>query len=127
MYGASTSETTPKLYAFRGLPFCAIAVLDGGFVACPKRVLEAFFHFYAGTRSVRIRARFGRWLLEMEAKENPGDQQALCTWLCLPAMGWKDAALAEISRAKKSRWIYDGGAFPCRRPRRRIALSNRFL
>jgi hypothetical protein len=39
--------------------------------------------------------------LEVEAKENPGDQQAhLDVALAYAAMGWKDAALAEIARAK---------------------------
>src|SRR5262249_47119250 len=42
-----------------------------------------------------------RWILEMEAKENPGDQGAhLAVALAYAAMGWKDAALAEVARAK---------------------------
>jgi hypothetical protein len=42
-----------------------------------------------------------RWILEVEAKENPGDQQAhLHVALAYAAMGWQDAALAEIARAK---------------------------
>jgi hypothetical protein len=37
----------------------------------------------------------------MEAKENPGDQAAhLNLAVAYAAMGWKDAALAEIARAK---------------------------
>jgi hypothetical protein len=39
--------------------------------------------------------------LEVEAKENPGDQQAhLNVAVAYAAMGWKDAALAEIARSK---------------------------
>jgi thioredoxin-like negative regulator of GroEL len=38
----------------------------------------------------------------MEAKENPGDQQAhLYLALTYAAMGWKDAAVAEVARAKE--------------------------
>jgi hypothetical protein len=39
--------------------------------------------------------------LEVEAKENPGDWQThLPVALAYAAMGWKDAALAEIARAR---------------------------
>src|SRR4029434_990436 len=42
-----------------------------------------------------------RWILEMEAKDNPGDQGAhLAVAMAYAAMSWKDAALAEIARAK---------------------------
>src|SRR5437667_10783822 len=69
----------------------------------PKRVLEAFFHFYAGKHERAYSAwDSGRWLLEMEAKETAGDQQAhLHVAFAYAAMGWKDAALAEIARAKE--------------------------
>ena len=42
----------------------------------PKRVLEAFFfHFYAGNKERAYTALdSARWILEMEAKENPGNQ-----------------------------------------------------
>jgi hypothetical protein len=54
-----------------------------------------------GTRSVPIPRSTRRWILEVEAKENPGDQQAhLHVALAYAAMGWQDAALAEIARAK---------------------------
>jgi hypothetical protein len=36
----------------------------------------------------------------MEAKENPGDQAHSYLAFAYAAMGWKDAALAEIARAK---------------------------
>jgi tetratricopeptide (TPR) repeat protein len=68
----------------------------------PKRFLEGWIHFYAGNKERAYTALdSARWILEMEAKENPGDQQAhLHVAMAYAAMGWKDAALAEISRAK---------------------------
>ena len=91
----------------------------------PKGFLEGWIHFYAGNKERAYTALDSvRWILEMEAKENPGDQQAhLYVALTYAAMGWKDAALAEIARAKeKPDGLADGGAFrPCRRARRRIA------
>ena len=100
--------------------------LVGGFGnMVPKGFLEGWIHFYAGNKERAYTALdSARWILEMEAKENPGDQQAhLHVALAYAAMGWKDAALAEIARAKeKPDGFTDGGAFrPCRRPRRRIA------
>ena len=87
--------------------------------------MKASIHFYAGNKERAYTALdSARWILEMEAKENPGDQQAhLHVALAYAAMGWKDAALAEIARAKeKPDGFIDGGAFrPCRRARRRIA------
>ena len=68
----------------------------------PKGFLEGWIHFYAGNKERAYTALDSvRWILEMEAKENPGDQQAhLYVALAYAAMGWKDAALAEIARAK---------------------------
>ena len=68
----------------------------------PKGFLEGLIHFYAGNKERAYTALdSARWILEMEAKENPGDQQAhLYVALTYAAMGWKDAALAEIARAK---------------------------
>jgi TolB-like protein/Tfp pilus assembly protein PilF len=68
----------------------------------PKGFLEGLIHFYAGNKERAYTALdSARWILEMEAKENPGDQQAhLHVALAYAAMGWKDAALAEIARAK---------------------------
>jgi hypothetical protein len=59
-------------------------------------------HFWAGNKERAYTALDSvRWSLEMEAKENPGDQQAhLYVSLTYAAMGWKDAALAEVARAK---------------------------
>jgi len=69
----------------------------------PKGFLEGWIHFYAGNKERAYSALdSARSILEMEAKENPGDQQAhLYVALTYAAMGWKDAALAEVSRAKE--------------------------
>ena len=65
--------------------------------------LKVLIHFYAGNKERAYTALdSARWILEMEAKENPGDQQAhLHVAFAYAAMGWKDAALAEIARAKE--------------------------
>ena len=80
------------------LPFLA-----GGFGdMVPKGFVEGMIHFYAGNKERAYTALDSvRWILEVEAKENPGDQAAhLTVALAYAAMGWKDAALAEIARAK---------------------------
>ncbi len=77
--------------------------LEGGFGSMvPKGFLEGWIHFYAGNKERAYTALDSvRWILEMEAKENPGDQEAhLKVAMAYAAMGWKDAALAEIARAK---------------------------
>ena len=53
------------------LPF-----LDGGFGdMVPKGFVEGMIHFYAGNKERAYTALDSvRWILEMEAKENPGDQ-----------------------------------------------------
>ena len=69
----------------------------------PKGFLEGLIHFYAGNKERAYTALdSARWILEVEAKENPGDQQAhLHVAFAYAAMGWKDAALAEVARAKE--------------------------
>ena len=77
---------------------------DGGFGSMvPKGFLEGWIHFYAGNKERAYTVIDSvRWILEMEAKENPGDQQAhLHVAFAYAVMGWKDAALAEIARAKE--------------------------
>jgi len=77
---------------------------DGGFgPMVPKEFLEGLIHFYAGNKESAYSALdSARWMLEGEAQENPGDQQAhLNVAFAYAAMGWKDAALAEIARAKE--------------------------
>jgi thioredoxin-like negative regulator of GroEL len=68
----------------------------------PKGFLEGWIHLYAGNKERAYTALdSARWILEMEAKDNPGDQGAhLAVAMAYAAMGWKDAALAEIARAK---------------------------
>jgi hypothetical protein len=69
----------------------------------PKGFLEGWIHFYAGNKErAYIALDSARWILEMEAKENVGDQEAhLHVALAYAAMGWKDAALAEVARTKE--------------------------
>ena len=77
--------------------------LAGGFGdMVPKGFVEGLIHFYAGNKErAYIALDSVRWMLEMEAKENPGDQAAhLNVAEAYAVMGWKDAALAEVARAK---------------------------
>ena len=69
----------------------------------PKGFVEGMIHLYSGDKERAYAALDSvRWILEMEAKENFGDQQAhVYLALAYAAMGWKDAALAEIARAKE--------------------------
>src|SRR5262245_33830110 len=83
-------------YPSERLPF-----LDGGFGGMvPKGFLEGMIHFYAGDEERAYTALDSvRWIMEMEAKENPGDEEAhQYLAMAYAAMGWKDAALAEIAR-----------------------------
>ncbi len=78
--------------------------LDGGFgYMVPKGFIEGLIHFYAGNNERAYTALdSARWILEMEAKENPDNETAhLYVAFAYAAMGWKDAALAEIARAKE--------------------------
>ena len=46
----------------------------------PKGFVEGLIHFYAGNKERAYTALDSvRWILEMEAKENPGDQAAHLT------------------------------------------------
>src|SRR5438874_1127465 len=77
--------------------------LAGGFGGMvPKGFVEGLIHFYAGNKERAYTALDSvRWILEMEAKENPGDQAAhLNVAEAYAVMGWKNAALAEAARAK---------------------------
>ena len=62
------------------LPF-----LDGGFgPMVPKGFVEGMIHFYAGNKERAYTALDSvRWILEVEAKENLGDQGAHLPWLWL--------------------------------------------
>src|SRR5438034_8437859 len=98
LYERNFSEA---LRLLAGCPFERLPSLEGGFgPMVPKEFVEGWIHFYAGNKErAYIALDSARWILEMEAKENPGDQQAhLYVALTYAAMGWKDAALAEIAR-----------------------------
>jgi TolB-like protein/Flp pilus assembly protein TadD len=101
LYERNFSEALRLLAA---CPFERLPWFDGGFgPMVPKGFLEGWIHFYAGNKERAYTALdSARWILEMEAQENPGDQQAhLNVAFAYAAMGWKDAALAEIARAKE--------------------------
>jgi TolB-like protein/Tfp pilus assembly protein PilF len=101
LYERNFSEALRLLAA---CPFERLPWFDGGFgPMVPKGFLEGWIHFYAGNKERAYTALdSARWILEIEAKENPGDQQAhLAVTFAYAAMGWKDAALAEIARAKE--------------------------
>ena len=68
----------------------------------PKGFLEGMIHFYAGNKErADTVLDSARWILEMDAKENPGDEEAhQYVALAYAAMGWKDAALAEAEMAR---------------------------
>jgi tetratricopeptide (TPR) repeat protein len=88
LLAACPSERLPYLY--------------GGFGdMVPKGFVEGLIHFYSGNKERAYTALdSARWILEMEAKENPGGQAHSYLAFAYAAMGWKDAALAEIARAK---------------------------
>jgi serine/threonine protein kinase/tetratricopeptide (TPR) repeat protein len=80
------------------LPF-----LEGGFGrVVPKGFVEGLIHFWAGNKERAYTALdSARWILEVEAEQNPGDLEVhFHVALAYAAMGWKDAILAEIARAK---------------------------
>jgi non-specific serine/threonine protein kinase len=68
----------------------------------PKGFVEGLIHFYAGNKERAYTVLNSvRWMLELEAQENPGDLLAhFYVAGAYAAMGWKDAALAEVARAK---------------------------
>ena len=96
------SETSPKLYACSRLVLLSDYHLSkADLVPWSRRdSLKVWIHFYAGNKERAYTALDSvRWILEMEAKENPGDEQAhQYLAMAYAAMGWKDAALAEIAR-----------------------------
>src|SRR4029434_2055100 len=67
--------------------------LAGGFGdMVPKEFVEGLIHFYAGNKERAYTALdSARWILEMEAKENPGGQAHSYLAFAYAAMGWKDA------------------------------------
>src|SRR5260370_18046689 len=81
------------------LPFLYVGFGD----MVPQGFVEGMIQCYAGEKARAYTAlKSERWILEVEAKENPGDLAAHeHVALAYAAMGWKDAALAEIARAKE--------------------------
>jgi len=93
---------TEALRLLAACPSERLPYLYGGFGdMVPKGFVEGLIHFYAGNKERAYTALdSARWILEMEAKENPGGQAHSYLAFAYAAMGWKDAALAEIARAK---------------------------
>jgi serine/threonine protein kinase/tetratricopeptide (TPR) repeat protein len=94
---------TEALRLLAACPSERLPCLAGGFGdMVPKGFVEGLIHFYAGNKERAYTALdSARWILEMEAEENPGDQAAhLNVAVAYAAMGWKDAALAEVARVK---------------------------
>src|SRR4029077_290845 len=95
LYERNFPEALRLLAAY---PSERLPCLAGGFGdMVPKGFVEGMIHFYAGNKERAYTALDSvRWILEMEAKENPSDEQAhQYLAMAYPAMGWKDAALAE--------------------------------
>jgi TolB-like protein/Tfp pilus assembly protein PilF len=89
------------LEALRLLAACPserLPFLYGGFgPMVPKGFIEGMIHLYAGNKEHAYTAiDSARWILETEAQENPGDEEAHhYVAMAYAAMGWNDAALAE--------------------------------
>ena len=79
------------------IPFLGISF--GSMV--PKSFVQGMVHFYAGhLEDAYATLDSARWMLEVEAQENTGDRAAhYRVALAYAAMGWKDAAKAEVARS----------------------------
>jgi tetratricopeptide (TPR) repeat protein len=83
-----------------------VPFLDGSFglgYFVPKGVVEGLIHFWAGhSQEAYASLDSARWLLEVETQESAGQAEAhYHLALTYAAMGWSDAAKAEIARAYK--------------------------
>ena len=95
--------------ALRLLAACKVErvpLLDGSFGLgsfVPKGFVEGLVHFWAGhLQEAYASLDSARWMLEVEAQESAGPAEAhYHLALAYAAMGWSDAAKAEISRAYK--------------------------
>jgi len=78
---------------------------DGSFVGpfVPKGFVEGLIHFWAGhSQEAYASLDSARWILEARAQENAGEpERHYHVALAYAAMGWRDAAKAEIARAYK--------------------------
>ena len=92
LLGACKVERVPFLDGSFGL---------GSFV--PKGFVEGLVHFWAGhLQKAYASLDSARWMLEVEARESAGHAEAhYHLALTYAAMGWSDAAKAEIARASK--------------------------
>jgi len=94
--------------ALRLLAVCQlerVPFLDVGFGSfVPKGFVEGLVHFWAGhLQEAYASLDSARWMLELKAQENAGEAE----WhyyvaLAYAAMGWSDAAKAEIARSGKT-------------------------
>jgi TolB-like protein len=93
--------------ALRLLVACAqerIPFLDMGYGSMvPKSFVQGMVQFYAGDReSAYATLDNSRWMLEVEARENPDRMEPhFLLALAYAGMGWKDAARAEVARSKE--------------------------
>ena len=83
-----------------------VPLLDGSFGLgsfVPKSFVEGLVHFWAGhLQEAYACVDSARWMLELDAKESAVEAEAhYHLALAYAAMGWSDAAKAEISRAYK--------------------------
>jgi serine/threonine protein kinase len=84
-----------------------VPFLDGGFGVgsfVPKGFVEGLVHFWAGhLQEAYASLDSARWMLEVKAQENAGEQEGhYHVALAYAAMGWSDAAKAEIARSDKT-------------------------
>jgi len=91
--------------ALRLLAVCQVErvpFLDDGPMV-PKAFVEGMIHFWAGhLQEAYASLDSARWMLEVEAQENAGQPEAhFLVALAYAAMGWSDAAKAEIARSYK--------------------------
>jgi serine/threonine protein kinase len=81
-----------------------IPFLDNGFGSMvPKGFVEGLVHFSAGhLEEAYASLNTARWMLEAKAQENAGEPEGhYHVALAYAAMGWSDAAKAEIARSYK--------------------------
>lgn len=81
-----------------------IPFLDMGFGSMvPKGFVEGLVHFYAGNlEEAYATLDSARWMLEVRVREDPNQTEAhYHVALAYAAMGWKDAAKAEVARSKE--------------------------
>jgi non-specific serine/threonine protein kinase len=104
--------------ALRLLAACKVErvpLLDGSFGLgsfVPKGFVEGLIHFWAGhSQEAYASLDSARWMLEVETQESAGQAEAhYHVALAYAAMGWSDAAKAEISRSYKKPDVFQMAA-----------------